>query len=754
MGNNLYLTVLAYMVGCYYGLMNDTWIHWRWLFLTWSLVALLGMVLAKKMVRVFFVALVLCFFSFGLWSGTGGDYPDKALAPLYYQSVTVQGSIDPLSVKHYDKGSSCVVQADSISCGEQKKKVSWKFRISTSGVLPDSGYVMAEGKLLPLHALRNEGTFDMETWNRVNGFGGRIRKAEVSILPEGGSLWCNISDRFALWNLSIRQQIMAVLPNDRGALLCGMVLGGQNGISEETQEVFRANGLSHLLAVSGTHVLLLISFLSLLLKPLPNKYRLPILLFLLCAYAFLCGLKPAVLRALLMALPIIFSVQKVERSNLFLLIAMLLLVIKPLWLLDVGFQMSFAAAGGILWLGKKLRGYAHLYFTDFVAEIVTVTGAAQLGVLPFLIGYFHQFSLLSFVSSLLLIPVLELGVVLGLIGYGVLLLSGWTLPLQWAGLVIVQVLNWADLLSAIPGTMLTVATMPWWCGALYYLWLVFLLFLPVVHRITLPVRRGVLWLCFAVLAGTYGWCNFGPLPFCAYFLDVGQGDCAVLITPERRTIVIDTGSTYIGSRILVPFLHSKGINKVDLLLLSHGDFDHAGGAVGLVRNMPVKKIILATDNLSEYQENMVRLAESNVIVQAAQGLTCNVDGVEVKILDVPEKSVKNTDSVVAEVVWKGYGMLFPGDMDSNKERELAWPRKYQIVKVPHHGSKYSNSEEFYEAVKPEVAVISVGRDNGYGHPHREALERINAVGTQIFRTDWDGMIKVEFNDNGYRVKPM
>ena len=170
--------------------------------------------------------------------------------------------------------------------------------------------------------------------------------------------------------------------------------------------------------------------------------------------------------------------------------------------------------------------------------------------------------------------------------------------------------------------------------------------------------------------------------------------------------------------------------------------------------MPVKKIILATDNLSEYQENMVRLAESNVIVQAAQGLTCNVDGVEVKILDVPEKSVKNTDSVVAEVVWKGYGMLFPGDMDSNKERELAWLRKYQIVKVPHHGSKYSNSEEFYEAVQPEVAVISVGRDNGYGHPHREALEHIYESGAQVFRTDRDGMIKVEFNDDGYRVKPM
>ena len=84
---------------------------------------------------------------------------------------------------------------------------------------------------------------------------------------------------------------------------------------------------------------------------------------------------------------------------------------------------------------------------------------------------------------------------------------------------------------------------------------------------------------------------------------------------------------------------------MDLLLLSHGDFDHAGGSFSLVRNMPVKKIILATDNLSEYQENMVRLAESNVIVKAAQGLTCNVDGVEVKILDVPEKSVKNTDSV-------------------------------------------------------------------------------------------------------------
>lgn len=757
LGSNLYWACCTYVVGCYCGLTNYTWMYWRWLFLAWALVALAGMVLAKKMVRVFFVALGLCFFSLGLWSGCGADYPGKRVAPLFYQQVTVEGSIDPLSVRHYTGGSSCILRGRSITLGQKTIETSWKFRVAANVALPQSGQLAVSGQLLPLNTMRNEGTFDMETWNRVQGLAGRLRQVEVRLLPEGGSGIEKILDQFALWNLSIRQGIMQVLPGDRGALFCGMVLGGQQGLSEETQEVFRANGLSHLLAVSGTHVLLLTGLLLLLLRSVPARYRLSILLLMLVAYACLCGLKPAVLRALLMALPLIFSIEKVQRDNLFLLTAMLLLFVKPLWLLDLGFQMSFAAAGGILWLQKKLRGYAYLYLPDFLAEVLTITGAAQLGVLPFLIAYFHQFSLLSFLSSLILIPVLELGVVLGLAGYLLLVIFDWNLLLQGAGTVIAQALHWADLLSGIPGTMLTVATLPLWCAGLYYLWWIFLLFLPVVHGISLTTRRLVLWSCFVILGGTLGWCQWGPVPFRAYFLDVGQGDCAVLITPRRQAVVIDVGGARgldTGSRILAPFLRSQGVSRVALLLLSHGDMDHAAGGAGLVRNLPVEKIILQPHNLSEYQENLVRLAEPDGVVRAAPGMSYTIDGVEVKILDLPERSEKNTDSILAAVHWQGYGLLFTGDIDSNRERALSWEGRYHLVKVPHHGSRYSNSEEFYEALKPEVAVLSVGRDNGYGHPHREALEHIQESGAQLFRTDRDGMITVEFNDDGYSVKTM
>ena len=429
----------------------------------------------KRLCKFWGVNICVIFFLLGAWAGSNAPTnPAKELQPYFQQKVLAYGSIVPESVMRYSYGTSFVVKCEALyvkksfldfqtealqeentflnlqEASETEKEFSKidyyrNLRVFTKEKdVPQMGKVWCSGELPPLNSLRNPGGFDGERWNYLQGLGGRLRKAKVNVVSEEGSLL----DKLTVFNLRLRERILERASGESGALLCGMLLGGSVGLSDEVREVFAANGLAHLLSVSGTHFALLAGFLLFVLRPLPKGFRKVLVFILLCAYAVLCGLKPMIVRALCMSMVLLFGGSGAARGNLLCLTATILLCFRPAWLLGVGFQLSFGAVAGLIWLYPKLKGYFCHYLSAILGEAMAVTMAAQLAVLPFLVAYFHQLPLVSLVSNILLVPILELATILTMLGVALVFVVSfgeWFISL--AAWLVEQVLVQAKLLA-------------------------------------------------------------------------------------------------------------------------------------------------------------------------------------------------------------------------------------------------------------------------------------------------------------------
>lgn len=740
--NYIYIGTLLFVLGCYGSL------EW-WQLKNYSVV-LLGVLLIllvslrlKMLRKVWGVSICIIFFLLGAWAGSNAP-PNSAkeLQPYFQRNVLAYGSIAPESVKHYSYGTSFILRCEKSNGLSYNQNL----RVFTKNKeVPLMGKVWCSGELLTLNILRNPGGFDGERWNYLQGLGGRLRKTKVEVVSAEGSFL----DKLAVFNLRLRERILEVTSNESGALLCGMLFGGSIGLSDEVREIFAANGLAHLLSVSGTHFALLAGFLLLVFRPLPVKVRKILVFVLLCAYALLCGMKPPIVRALCMSAVLLFGGSGAARGNLLCLTGIVLLCFRPAWILDVGFQLSFGAVAGLIWIYPKLKGYFCHWIPEFLGEAMAVTMAAQLTVLPFLVAYFHQLPLISLVSNILLVPVLELSTILTMVGVA----FDFVLPLgeafiTMAAWLVEQVLVQAKFLASLPFSTVIVGSLPLFCAVLYYFALAIWADVPCLQFVRNKERKLFLSTMGTLLLGTIIWKHFAPVPFTAYFLDVGQGDCAVIHTPEREVVVIDTGGLKnydTGSRVLVPFLRSMGESKVDVLLLSHYDYDHAGGAGALARNMKIERLILpSADSSSEMESTLLRKVKSSFVERASVGRKYEFGGIILEILDA------NEISTVASIKNGKYSLLFTGDIDSARERALRNLERHDILKVAHHGSKHSSSLKFLEQVLPKVAVISVGAGNSYGHPHSEALQRLESVESNVLRTDELGAIKLTFDDDGIK----
>ena len=709
----------------------------------------------SRKIRLLLLACLLALLAFRLL--TLPPSAEQQLAAYMGRQVLVTGDIEPLSVRDSGGFTSAVVRCRRLEVlhgGEAPAPVpySGRLRVSLQGSLPEAGRVELSGTLEELVSLRNPGGFDAQAYNRVQELGGRVSRAQL-VRVEPRVLWWQ---RFALWNKRLSQSIEQAAGKEYGALLSGMVLGGSGRLDEETRELFTNNGLAHLLSVSGTHLLLLTGLLLAVLRPVPLPWRRLSVVALLMAYAALCGLRPPVLRALVMSSVLLLGGRGAERGRLLLLAAAGLLCWQPLWLQDIGFQLSFAAAAGLLWLLPACKRLLPEALPEPVSEGLAVTLAAQLAVLPLEVYYFHQFSLIALVSNIVLVPVLEIAAQLALVG-ALLPFCGDYL-LQLAAWLTAQVLTQARFFADLPYSTVVIGKLPAYCFVLYYATLFVWADFPWLQFWSNRERRCILLLHALLLAGTLAYQQCRTLPLACYFLDVGQGDCAVIVTPSQHVAIIDTGglkNISTATRVITPFLRYLGKREADILLLSHYDFDHVGAAADLLRQLRVKKLLLPNEALTEeskrvQQEILAQAGRTQAhVVQSGERYALD-DKAELVLVDVPQQAVPGNEASTLAALHSAQGsVLFTGDMGEEREQGLQL-QQYTVLKAGHHGSHYSSSMEFLEQVRPRLTVISCGRGNRYGHPHQETLERLQAIGSNVVRTDELGCIKVVFDAEGIK----
>lgn len=753
---------------------------------------LLSTFLAWRSSRWTFLSFLLLFFVLGIVRGAMGfSLPANDISHIPGSDVKVRGILREAPQESMNgRGEARSRYRIEVTEVKRPRDEDWQtasggLRIYAQGAAKEAQIgdrVTASGNLRLPHSYRNEGQIDTVLLLRADGITASLMaKASQVKIESRDAGWrdavLRIGTRLRAHYFETMQKSMA---RPDAAALFAMLFGGYDGIKESLVDSFVTTGLVHILSVSGSHVSLLaatIAWLGLLLR-LPRPLTAGLVLLAVAFYVILAGCVPPAVRSGVMG-GLAFIALAIDREHegqyIMLLTGMLMLATSPLLLFHISFQLSFAATAGLLFLAPVFRTWMKAHgLPDFAAAGLSITLAAQLATLPLLAYYFGRVSLVAFLANLILVPPVELLIVIALFGG----MAALALPIlgqlvfALLGLLLGFVYELARKLSGMPLAMVGVSAMGAGKTACYYLALSFLLFpnclrnrlreyASLFHRREVCVIASVsllLLLLHAVLA---------PKTMEVHFLDVHQGDACLIKTPHGHAFFIDTGGTRdgaydVGKQIDVPYLRRNGIRSLDAIFLSHAHEDHAAGAGGILRELPVYHVYTASEGRNVYAKSMgMSIADPllDTLTPLCTGERFAIDGVMVDVLFAPAAAQMNgSGNEACDVLRVSYGdvsILFTGDMEEPEEHDLlahGIDPASTVLKVGHHGAATSTSGAFLRAVAPKLAVISVGADNTYGHPAPAVLARLEAQGASVLRTDEQGAVILTTDGKGVQAK--
>lgn len=693
------------------------------------------------------------------------------------QRMMVHGTISEIpKVTLLEEGNSKVRYLVSIKDGQigEREKItvtgllSVTVRQSSNKPMPSQGdEIRLMGEVVPLHGYNNPAQYDSVAAAWRQGIRGYmfIQDQDISLVSKNNNVsW---KHRLALWREKIIKNMQKVMPEYHASILAGMLFGGYGGIPREIVDDFATTGIVHILSVSGSHIALVAGVITVLGTFVARRFNFTTQVVPLFAagivtfYAVFCGLTPPVLRSLIMGLIALFAVcfgREKDAANALLLSALGMMIHEPSLIYDLSFQLSFASSAGLVFLNGKTVAMMTALPT-WLARLLAVTITAQLGVLPFIAWYFNSFSLSSFVANVLIVPLIEWIVILGLFGACIGMLFGvvGNIMMVICSLLIGIVIECTAWLAAIPGAKLYMPSIGLIGGTIYYLLLAWVYGYKPKNMLSLreliqkwPRASAAALLGTVICVILY---SVYPRPMYVHFIDVGQGDCALIITPRGRAILVDTGGIMgsatdfdIGDRVVVPYLKHYGILSIDYLFLTHGHQDHAGGAAAIARELPVKNSMLSREAYTQAIRNLVQVAHTSCFIPVYDTQRIDIDGVTIRVVHAASGQNKGQSNEVSSVVQVSHGkhsFLLTGDLESKGEEEILANGKgisSTVLKIAHHGAKTSSTIGFLQAVAPEYAVISVGKNNRYGHPHGDTIKRLLMQNSKIYRTDQHGAI--------------
>ena len=589
--------------------------------------------------------------------------------------------------------------------------------------------------------------------------------AQVKWLPEHENRIQGWADRT---RQELFQQMSYVMPEKDAALLRGILFGGYQGLDKETKNIFVITGLTHILSVSGTHLAVLLGSLLWLGSCLRIRKRIlaPLAASLMLFYGFLCGFPPPIVRSLAMAFAVLLAIwieRESDGQRVFALVVMGMVVWEPRWVYDISFQLSVAATAGLILSAPFLQ--RRNGWRGFILGPIVLTFAVQVMSLPFLAAYFQQISLGAFIANLFLLPLFEGALLLGLLASLLDMIGASRIFWIGSGLFLGAGLEGSRWLAGVSYLMLPLPAMGFWSGLVYYGGVAGLFFAKGTSRkiwLMRTINVGFLIGLFIFLGQPIS--NQGQLE--VHYIDVGQGDSILIRTPHGRTVLIDTGGIPgieegrydIGERVVAPYLWSLGIHHIDLLLLSHGHEDHAGGLKGVVEKIPASKIWASQSTNSQEKVAGIRKnknqLEELILESPDVGMIYELDGVTLRVLTQPPAKEEGWSQII-EMTYGDHRWLFTGDLEDKEEKALLASNQLQpvtVLKVGHHGGRKGTSVALLEATKPQVAVISVGEANRFGHPTVAVLGRLKNAQTQVYRTDIDGRIIIRSDGKKLQIE--
>ena len=614
------------------------------------------------------------------------------------------------------------------------------------------------GTVLPITGKRNPHDFDYKSYLESQSIFSQIGSVSITCyVPNiyASSYQKRISNRIEdLYSLS-------------SSIAKALLIGDKSGIEQEDRQSFSRAGLSHLMAVSGLHVGFIILPLWFLLSYLwTYRYGKHLTLFIFIAilglYASLTNFTPSVVRASITAILIIYSklyFTSRDTVNLTAFAALILLMYNPLYLFDISFQLSFSAVFIILLIlpivqnllpqKVKNRWYSSLLMVLIVSIVV------QIGLFPIQAYYFKEVSLISPLSNVLFIPII--GILVPLAALSVILsfiiepvASILAIPVD-AGFSFLT--HYSKYISQVDGSWIAISSIHY---SVFLIWLLGLGFIAAIYR---PRTRQhfLLLLCFMIFmtSALSAVKKLRSPELKVTVFDVGQGDAALIQTPNGKTFLIDTGrwtpSYNTGKSIILPHLRAEGISRLNGVFLTHPHSDHIGGVVDLIESIPVDTIYNSGFTYdSELYTSYISLAyEKGIPVKPiSAGNHIRIDPSLLILAYGPTKTFESDDpnehSLVLELMYGNTQFLFAGDAEKEAEEHLIkyYPDLLEtdFLKVGHHGSRTSSTSSFLEKVAPDIAIISVGARNFFGHPHQETTELLQHYTSELELTSNDGAL--------------
>ena len=668
--------------------------------------------------------------------------------------------------------------------------------------------IFITGEFQEPQGMRNEGGFNYKEYLKSLNIYGSVKAKNIKVIEQNkGNIFMNFTYKISD---EIKENIEEFMGEKYSGLLIGLLLGDSSKIDENMEENFKITSLTHILAVSGAQVTyIIVAMYSLLKRKIGIQKTRVVIIASLIFYTALTGFSPSIVRAGIMGIILMISGLVFRKNDIINSIAISLffmLVYNPFLLENVGLQLSYLGTIGIIGFNKtiililkniQIRNRKWKYkinrklilLISKIKEILAVTMSASLAVVPVMIYHFNLFGtyflITNLLASIIIGPITLLGTLLVIISFISIYIAK---ILSYILKFLIGILLFISSFSKLPISKIYIPTPTIPFIIIIYLSLIISLFIyKVFHErnpnTTILRVRNLLALVkykfkqnrddvikkIIIISIIISLCIiFIPRDLKINFVDVGQGDSTFIITPKNETILIDgggsnTGSFDVGENTLLPYVLDKGYNKIDFMIISHFDSDHVGGLLTILEEIKVEKVLIAKQE--EQSENYKRflniVKEKNIpVIIGKEGDKINIEkDLYLDILfpesEQIEENVINNNSLVFNIHYNNFSMLFTGDIEEIAEKRIIEITnksrlKSDIIKIPHHGSKTSSTRELLEIVLPKIALIGVGKDNLFGHPSSETIDKLDELEIKTYRTDINGEIMINVNKSGIR----